>query len=63
MEPTVLFRAFTTVVRPDIVVMSFSPVWVPVYKWDMNQIEPVLRRFTKKLHSFKRVIYSHEQKY
>ena len=46
-EPAVLFRAFTTFVRPA--VEYCSPVWAPVYKGDINLIESVQRHFTKKL--------------
>jgi len=42
-EPNVLFRAFTTSVRP--ILEYCSPILAPVYK----TVESVQRRFTKKL--------------
>lgn len=45
-DPFLLFRAFTTYVRP--ILEYCSPVWSPVYKKDIIKLEAVQRRFTKK---------------
>ena len=46
-DPTLLFKAFTVYVRP--LLEYCSPVWAPVYVTDINLIERVQRRFTKRL--------------
>ena len=46
-DPSVLFRAFIVYVRP--ILEYCSPVWAPVYKTDIKQLESVQHRFTKKL--------------
>jgi len=59
-DPSVLFRAFVTFVRP--VLEYCSPVWSPVYKCDIDQIEAVQRRFTKKLNGLKSMSYEQRLK-
>ena len=54
-DPVVLFRAFVTFVRP--ILEYCSSVWSPVYKCDIDQIEAVQRRFTKKLNGLKSMSY------
>jgi len=54
-EPAVLFHPFTTFVRP--IVEYYSPVWASVYKCDINLIESVQRRFTKKLNGLRYLSY------
>jgi hypothetical protein len=46
-EPKLLFKAFTVYVLP--LVEYCSPVWAPTYKKDIEIIERVQRRFTKRL--------------
>jgi hypothetical protein len=46
-EPTLLWSAFQTYVKPKI--MYAAPVWSPSLKYDVNAVERVQRRFTKKL--------------
>lgn len=55
-DPMLLFKAFTVYVRP--LLDYCSPVWAPVYKSDIEIIERVQRRFTKRLHNFKNLSYS-----
>jgi len=55
-EPLLLFKAFTVYVRP--LLDYCSPVWAPVYKTDIELIERVQRRFTKRLRGFKYLSYS-----
>jgi len=45
-SPQLLFRAFSVFERP--LLDYCSPVWAPVYKTDINLIERVQRRFTKR---------------
>jgi len=54
-NPQWLFRAFTVFVRP--LLDYCSPVWAPVYKTDINLIESVQRRFTKRLHGLTDISY------
>jgi hypothetical protein len=46
-EPTLLWSAFQTYVKLKI--MYAAPVWSPSLKYDVNAVERVQRRFTKKL--------------
>lgn len=55
-EPIMLFRAFTVYVRP--LLEYCSPVWAPVYKSDIDLIERVQRRFTKRLSGLSNLTYS-----
>ena len=55
-DPILLFKAFTTYVRP--IVEYCSPVWSPVYKTDITLIESVQRRFTKKLFGLRELSYT-----
>ena len=55
-EPKLLFKAFTVYVRP--LVEYCSPVWAPVYKTDIDLIERVQRRFTKRLRGLWHLSYS-----
>ena len=48
-EPRLLFRAFTTYVRPIGLLEYDSPVWSPRYAYLINKLESVQRRFTKRL--------------
>ena len=50
-----LFRAFTVYVRP--LLEYCSPVWAPVYKSDIELIERVQRRFTKRLVGLRNLSY------
>jgi len=54
-NPQFLFRAFTVCVRP--MLDYCSPVWAPVYKTDINFIERVQRRSTKRLLGLKDISY------
>jgi len=55
-EPTVLFKAFTVYVLP--LLEYCSPVWAPVYKGDIELIERVQRRFTKRLRGLEELSYA-----
>ena len=55
-ESLLLFEAFTVYVRP--LFEYCSPVWAPVYKTDIDLIEKVQRRFTKRLYGFKNLSYA-----
>jgi len=55
-DSKLLFRAFTVYIRP--LLEYCSPVWAPVYKCDIELIERVQRRFTKKLRGFRDLTYS-----
>ena len=50
-----LFKAFTVYVRP--LLEYCSPVWAPVYKTDIDIIERVQRRFTKRLFGLSSLSY------
>lgn len=54
-DPQLLFRAFTVYVRP--LLEYCSPIWSPTYKSDVNKIEAVQRRFTKRLRGFTYLSY------
>jgi len=54
-DPFLLFKAFSTYVRP--LLDYCSPVWAPVYKSDIELIERVQRSFTKRLIGFKYLTY------
>ena len=54
-DPLLLFRAFTVYVRP--LLEYCSPVWAPVYKSDIELIERVQRRFTKRLVGLRNLSY------
>jgi len=54
-NPQLLFRALTVFVRP--LLDYCSPVWLPVYKTDINLTERVQRRFTKRLLGPKDISY------
>ena len=49
-DPGLLFKAFVVYVRP--LLEYCSPVWAPVYVTDIDIIERVQRRFTKRLNGF-----------
>ena len=55
-EPRLLFRAFTTYVRP--LLEYDSPVWSPRYAYLINKLESVQRRFTKRLRGFRQISYA-----
>ena len=55
-DPVLLFKAFTVYVRP--LLEYCSPVWAPVYKSDIEIIENVQRKFTKRLHGLKHLTYA-----
>ena len=46
-DPILLSKAFCTFVRP--VLEYSSPIWNPVYKYDIIKLEAVQRRFLKRL--------------
>jgi len=50
-----LFRTFTVCVCP--LLEYCSTVWAPVYETDINLIERVQRRFTKRLLGLKDILY------
>jgi len=52
-NPQLLFRAFTVGTLLD----YCSPAWAPVYKTDINLIERVQRRFTKRLLGLKDILH------
>jgi len=54
-DPTLLFKAFCVYVRP--LVEYCVPVWSPSYTADINKIEAVQRRFTKRLFNFRWLPY------
>jgi hypothetical protein len=54
-HPETLFKAFSTYVRP--LLEYASPVWSPVTIGNINKIESVQRRFTKRLNGLKFVPY------
>ena len=54
-DPKLLFKAFTVFVRP--LLEYCSPVWAPVFKTDIDIIERVQRRFTKKLFGMRNLTY------
>jgi hypothetical protein len=54
-DPTLLFKAFCVYVRP--LVEYCVPVWSPSYIADINKIEAVQRRFTKRLFNFRWLSY------
>jgi len=54
-NPQLLFRAFTVFVRP--LLDYCSPEMAPVHKTDINLIERVQRRFTKRLLGLKDISY------
>jgi hypothetical protein len=54
-DPTLLFKAFCVYVRP--LVEYCVPVWSPRYIADINKIEAVQRRFTKRLFNFRWLSY------
>lgn len=54
-DPSLLFKAFITYARP--IVEYCSPVWNPHYVANINKIESVQRRFTKRLLGFKNLPY------
>ena len=54
-NPPLLMRAFNTYVRP--LLESASPVWSPQYKYLIDKIESVLRRFTKWLPGYSTLDY------
>lgn len=55
-DPNVLFKAFTVYVRP--LLEYCSPVWAPVYKGDIDLLERVQRRFTKRLNGLENLPYA-----
>jgi len=54
-DPILLFRAFCVYVRP--LVEYCVPVWSPSYIADINKVEAVQRRFTKRLFNFRWLSY------
>lgn len=55
-DPVLLSKAFCTFVRP---ILEYSSViWNPVYKYDINKIEAVQRRFLKRLNGFYNLPYN-----
>ena len=56
-DPNMSFRAVITYVRP--ILKYCSPVWAPVYKTDIKQLESVQHRFTKKLDGLNYMSYEH----
>ena len=54
-EPKLLYRAFTSYIRP--ILEYCSPVWSPIYKTDIRLIESVQRSFTRKLSGFVHIPY------
>jgi ribonucleases P/MRP protein subunit RPP40 len=54
-DPEILFKAFTTYVRP--LLEYCSPVWSPVTIGNINKLESVQRRFTKRLNGLAFVPY------
>ena len=55
-DPCILYKAFTTYVRP--LLETCSNVWCPVYKCDVDYIEKVQRRFTKRLYGLHDLSYT-----
>jgi len=56
-EPSLLFRAFTTYVRPFL--EHDSPVWSPRYAYLINKLElSVQCKFTKRLRGFRQISYA-----
>ena len=55
-DPTLLFKAFVVYVRP--LLEYCSPVWAPVYITDIDIIERVQRRFTKRLNGLWYLTYA-----
>ena len=55
-DPSLLTRAFCTFVRP--VLEYCSTIWNPCFKRDINKIESVQRRFTKRLSGLHNLSYS-----
>ena len=55
-EPELLFKAFTVYVRP--LLEYCSVIWSPHYVCDINKIESVQRRFTKRLNGLRDLPYS-----
>ena len=54
-QPDILLRAFAVYVRP--ILEYCSAVWNPGYLCDINKIESVQRRFTKRLKAFHSLSY------
>ena len=54
-DADILFRAFAVYVRP--ILEYCSAVWNPGYLCDINKIESVQRRFTKRLKGFHSLSY------
>jgi hypothetical protein len=54
-DPHLLFRAFKVYVRP--LVEYCCRVWAPIYKSDLQSVEAVQSRFTKRLFGFKNLSY------
>jgi len=54
-DPILLFKAFSVYVRP--LLEYCSPVWAPVYVTDVELIERVQRRFTKRLNGLWHLCY------
>ena len=55
-DSNILFRAFIVYVRP--LLENCSPVWCPVYRTDVDLLEKVQRRFTKRLTGLRNLSYS-----
>jgi hypothetical protein len=60
-DPFVLIRAFKTYVRP--LVEYASPVWSPVSRAQIDKLEKVQRRFTKRLSGLRNMTYSARLQY
>lgn len=54
-EPQISYKAFVICVRP--ILEYCSAVWNPSYKCDVQKVEAVQRRFTKKLRSLRNLNY------
>ena len=54
-EPHLLTRAFCAFVRP--ILEYCSVIWSPLHKYNINKIEAVQLRFTKKLHGLHKLSY------
>ena len=55
-DPDILMKAFNIYVRP--LVEYASPVWSPHYNYQIDKIEAVQRRFTKRLYGYNELDYS-----
>ena len=56
-DASILMKAFVTFVRP--ILEYASAVWNPHFKYDIDKVEAVQRRFTKKLAGYYKLPYAH----